>query len=58
MPLPPTPMQAKRIRSLGDLLSSAAAVPATNTPTPVSAVLFKNRRRSVKYDMVFALLAK
>jgi hypothetical protein len=38
---------------LGDLLSSAAALPATNTPTPVNAVLFKNRRRSVKYDMVW-----
>jgi hypothetical protein len=27
------------------------ALPETNTPTPVKAVLFKNRRRSVKYDM-------
>ena len=41
VPLPPTPIQAKRIFSLGDLLSSAAAVPETNTPTPVRAVVLQ-----------------
>src|SRR5262245_50496946 len=53
LPLPPTPIQAKRIRSLGDLLSWATAV-LTNTPTLVALAAFRNRRRSVKYDMTQA----
>src|SRR5262249_32944265 len=46
-PLPSMPMQAKRMRSLGDFDSSARRPPATQKPTPVRAVVFKNLRRFV-----------
>src|SRR5947209_10180656 len=46
-PLPPTPIEAKRMRSLADLdlASSAAAVPATQNPAEAAALAWRKRRR-------------
>src|SRR5262249_28677535 len=44
-PLPPTPMQAKRMVSLGDFLSAALIGPAIQKLTPANAVVLRKSRR-------------